>query len=88
MTVFINKTISNKKSLYKFFKSNYGIGNYSLKQLQNISGVSIKTIISFIIYNKKLLFDLSIKNILPVILNKLIFYTWNNKKKCLLFYVI
>jgi small subunit ribosomal protein S13 len=83
MNLLFNKEIENKKSFFKNFKNYFGLGIYSCKQLKTIIGVSDKIAIILLISKKKIVLTHIIKNVFPLIVNKLNFYVWYNKKRLL-----
>jgi len=83
MSLLFNKEIKNKKSFFKNFKNYFGLGIYSCKQLKNVIGVSNKITIILLISKKKVMLTHIIKNIFPLIINKLNLYVWHNKKRLL-----
>jgi small subunit ribosomal protein S13 len=83
MNLFFNKQIKNKKSFFKNFKNYFGLGVYSCKQLKTITGISDKIAITLLVSKKKIMLTHIIKNIFPLIINKLNLYVWFNKKRLL-----
>ena len=83
MNLLFNKEIENKKPFFKSFKNYFGLGVYSCKQLKTAIGVSDKITTVLLISKKKIMLTHIIKNIFPLIVNKLNFYVWYNKKRLL-----
>jgi small subunit ribosomal protein S13 len=83
MILLFNKEIENKKSFFKSFNNYFGLGIYSCKQLKTVIGVSDKITTTLLISKKKVMLTHIMKNIFPLIINKLNFYVWYNKKRLL-----
>ena len=83
MVVLFNKDLENKKNLQKNLQKYYGVGIYSAKQILSSLGVTEKVPTHIVIAKKRQLFFLSVKHNTPVILDKLSYYTWVNRKRLL-----
>ena len=79
MTFFFNKNVQNKHSFYTNFKKYYGLGGYSLCHIKSTAGIIGHISIILLISKKKLIVTQVIKNIFPLIANKLNFFIWMNK---------
>jgi hypothetical protein len=75
--------LKTKKPFLKNFKIYFGVGNYSINQLKIVTGIANNIFITVLIYKKKAILTSAIKNILPLVLNKLRFYIWSHKKRLL-----
>jgi small subunit ribosomal protein S13 len=83
MAIIFNREIKNKKLITENLICYYGLGIYSIKQIKQFLGVSDKIPFFFILFKKKNTLLVTIKNILPLVLDKLNFLNWCNKKRML-----
>jgi small subunit ribosomal protein S13 len=83
MVVLFNKDLENKKFLENNLKKYYGIGTYSAKQILSSLGVTAKAPTHVVIAKKRQLLFLSVKHNTPIILDKLSYYIWLNRKRLL-----
>jgi len=83
MVVLFNKDLENKKFLEKNLQKYYGVGAYSAKQVLASLGVTSKSPTHVVIAKKRQLLFLSVKYNTPLILDKLSYYIWLNRKRLL-----
>jgi len=83
MVVLFNQELKNKQFLGKNLQTYYGIGIYSAKQILASLGVTAKSSTHLIVVKKKQLLLLSIKHNTPLIMDKLSYYVWLNRKRLL-----
>jgi len=81
MAIIFNREIKNKKLFTKNLLGYYGLSFYSIKQIKQIIGVKDKTPFHLIFFKKKNILLNTIKNIFPLILDKLNYFNWYNKKR-------
>jgi len=83
MVVLFNKDLENKKFLEKNLQKYYGVGAYSSKQVLSSLGATVKIPTHLVMEKKRQLLFLSIKHNTPLILDKLSYYIWLNRKRLL-----